>query len=209
MPQRRSDQRRLLEALAYRQAGYFTAAQAREVGYSYQAQQHHVDAGNWVRVDRGLFRLQSWPPGVDDQWVRWSLWSGGRGVVSHESALRVHGLSDVDPASIHFTVPPGFRTEDPLVVVHRESLGDADVEVREGWRVTTPLRTLVDVAGGALSQEIVDAAVADALEHGVLTRRGLRRKTADLPDRAALRLERALAAAEGVASDAAAAGADE
>lgn len=199
MAQRRSDQRRLLEALAYRQAGYFTAAQARDAGYSYQAQQHHVEAGNWVRIDRGLFRLQSWPHGPDDQWVRWSLWSGGRGVVSHESALRVHDLSDVDPAKIHFTVPTGFRAEDPLVVVHREPLGEADVEEREGWRVTTPVRTLVDIADGELSQEVVDAALTDALGRGLLTRRSLRRLTTSLSDRAALRLERALAAAESTA----------
>ena len=39
------------------QGGYFTAAQARDVGYSYQAQAHHVAAGNWLRIDRGIFRL--------------------------------------------------------------------------------------------------------------------------------------------------------
>ena len=196
MSQRRSDQRRLLETIAYRQAGYFSAAQARDVGYTYQAQKHHIDRGNWVRVDRGLSRLQGWPPGADDQYVRWSIWSGGRGVVSHESALRVHGLSDVDPASIHLTVPAGFRAVDPLVIAHHEELDDAEVEERQGWRVTAPVRTLVDVAGGELSQEIVDGAVADAIESGVLTRRGLLRRTADLPERAALRLERALARVE-------------
>lgn len=196
MTPRRSDQRRLLEALAYRQAGYFSAAQARNVGYSYQAQKYHFDAGNWVRVDRGLFRLQAWPSGADDQYVRWSLWGGNRGVVSHDSALRVHRLADVNPASIHLTVPGRFRAEDPLVVLHREPLDDADTEERGGWRVTTPIRTLVDVAEGNLAQEIVDAAVAAAIERGMLTRRDLRRRTADVRDRAALRLERALKAVE-------------
>lgn len=196
MSQRRSDQRRLLEAIAYRQAGYFSAAQARSVGYTYQAQKHHVDSGNWVRVDRGLFRLQGWPPGSDDQYIRWSIWSGGRGVFSHESALRIHGLSDIDPASIHLTVPAGFRAADPLVIAHHEDLDDSEVEERQGWRVTAPLRTLVDVAGGELSQEVVDDSVADAIENGVLSRRSLLRRTADLPERAALRLERALARVE-------------
>jgi predicted transcriptional regulator of viral defense system len=196
MPQRRVDLRRLLDALAYRQAGYFTASQAKEVGYSYQAQKYHVDTGNWVRVDRGLFRLPEWPSAPDDQYVRWSLWSGLRAVVSHDSALRVHELSDVDPASIHLTVPPGFRAEDPLVVVHRASLDDDDIEQRSGWRVTTPLRTLADVAAGELSQEIIDATLRDALARGLVSRRVVRRRTSELPDRAALRLERALAAVE-------------
>ncbi len=113
MNSRRGDLRRLLDAIAFRQSGFFTAAQALEVGYTYQAQKYHVDAGNWTRIDRGLFRLPNWLSDPDDQYVRWALWSGDRGVVSHESALRVHGLSDVDPARFHLTVEPGFRAETP------------------------------------------------------------------------------------------------
>ena len=57
MPVDRRDLRRRLFGLASEQAGYFTAAQAKSLGYSYQAQAHHVGAGNWLRVNRGLFRL--------------------------------------------------------------------------------------------------------------------------------------------------------
>lgn len=196
MSLRRTDLRRLLDAIAFRQAGYFTAAQAFDVGYSYQAQKYHVDSGNWIRVDRGLFRLPNWPSSLDDQNVRWSLWSAGRGVISHESALLIHGLSDVDPVRIHLTVPPGFRSTDPLVVLHPDVLPESDTERRQAWSITTPMRTLVDVAGGDLSQEQVDRAVADAIDRGLVTRRTLLRRTADIADRPALRLERALARRE-------------
>lgn len=195
MPSSARDLRRELNALAYRQAGYFTAAQALTTGYSYQAQKHHADAGNWLRVAHGLYRLPGWPPEPGDEFVRWVLWSRGKGVVSHDSALRIHGLSDADPAAIHLCVPPGFRRVDDHVVLHRQVVDDADREVRTGWSVTTPLRTLVDVAAGDLSQEIVDAAVADALVSGLVTRRRILRRTADESERAALRLERALAKA--------------
>jgi hypothetical protein len=47
--------RQALYRLAAGQAGFFTAAQALGLGYSYQAQKYHVDHGNWVRVDRGIF----------------------------------------------------------------------------------------------------------------------------------------------------------
>lgn len=188
----RIDLRRSLHRLAFGQAGYFTAAQAVELGYSYQAQKHHVDSGNWMRVDRGLFRLPDWPPDADDAWVRWTLWSRGLGVVSHDSALAVHGLSDADPALIHLTVPPGFRARDEHLALHVAPLAESDVERRSGWSVTTPLRTLLDVAGGDTSQETVDQALSDALAMGLVTRRRILRATADAPDRAALRLERAL-----------------
>lgn len=193
MPTPRQDLRRALQAVAFQQAGYFTAAQALEVGYSYQAQKYHVDAGNWVRVDRGLFRLPEWPASHDDVFVRWSLWSGGRGVISHDSALAVHGLSDVDPVKVHLTVPSGFGAVDEMVTLHVGEVPEQERETRRGWAVTTPLRTLVDAAASELSQEQVDRVVADALRLGRTTRRRLLRASADALDRAALRLERALA----------------
>jgi predicted transcriptional regulator of viral defense system len=183
-------------AYAFDQAGYFTAAQALNVGYSYQAQKYHVDHGNWVRVHRGVYRMPEWPVAPDDAYVRWSLWSGGRGVISHESALSVHGLSDLDPARIHLTVGRNFHRRDEAVVLHVADLDDADVESRGAWSVTTPVRTLVDIAGAEPSQEHVDRAVADALRLGRASRRILLRAADGAPDHAALRLERAIAASE-------------
>ena len=49
-----------------------------------------------------------------------------------------------------------------------------DLEPRYGYQVTTPLRTIVDVAESALSQEHLDSAVREALEQG-LVRLGLLR----------------------------------
>jgi predicted transcriptional regulator of viral defense system len=191
----RQDLRHLLEALAFSQAGYFTAAQALNVGYTYQAQKYHVDSGNWVRVDRGLFRLPSWPSAADDEYVLWTLWSRGLGVISHDTALSIHGLSDVDPSKIHLTVPPGFRAADPLVVTHPQELPERDIEQRRAWRVTTPLRTLADASDSDMSQEHVDQAVREALERGLATKQSILRHSAALSDRAALRLERALSTA--------------
>lgn len=194
MPGPSQDLRRQLHELAFGQSGFFTAAQALRLGYSYQAQKYHVDHGNWQRVDRGLFRLPGWPSGVEDTYVRWVLWSGERGAVSHDSALVVHDLSDVSPRRVHLTVPTGFRAVDDAVVTHEGSLDPEDVESRGSWSVTTVERTLADVAIGDLSQEVVDSAVRDAVERGLTTRRRLLRRAADASDRAALRLERALAA---------------
>lgn len=193
VPGSRQDLRRQLQELAFTQAGYFTAAQARQVGYTYQAQKYHVDHGNWVRIDRGLFRLPGWPSSSDDPYARWFVWSKGRGTVSHDSALVVHRLSDVNPARVHLTVPADFRASDDAVVIHYADIPDDDVDDRGAWRVTTVDRTLLDVAAGDLSSEIVSAAIADALQRGETTRRRLLRRASDASDRAALRVERALA----------------
>ena len=85
--------RRALTRVARQQAGYFTAAQALDTGYSYPSQRYHTQRGDWVRVDRGIYRLPEWPATQHEDLARWTLWSRGRGVVSHETALAVHELA--------------------------------------------------------------------------------------------------------------------
>jgi len=188
----RSDLRRRLTRLAATQSGYFTAAQARDVGYSYQAQKYHVDHGNWQKVDRGLFRLPEWPPGEHEDLVRWTLWSRGKAVVSHETALVVHNLGDANPTRVHLTVPPGFSARAPGAVLHYGEIPSNDVEQFEGYRVTTPLRTLLDVAADGFELDQFTTAVRDALDQGMVTRRLLRDRADEFDDRAALWVERAL-----------------
>jgi predicted transcriptional regulator of viral defense system len=188
----RRDSLQALHALAYRQAGYFTASQAVDAGFSHQAQKYHADTGNWLRVERGIFRLRNWPASVEDALVLWTLWSRHRGVVSHSSALAVHDLGMLDPGTLTLTVPPGFRARTPAVHTFIGVLPKEDVEEREGFRVTTPLRTLLDVAATE-RQDAVNDAVIEALGRGLVTRHALRSRSDMFGDRAALRLERALA----------------
>jgi predicted transcriptional regulator of viral defense system len=194
MPADPADLRRAINAIALRQAGYFAAFQARAAGYSYQAQKYHVDRGSWTRVDRGLFRLPDWPSREDDVYALWRLWSRGRAVVSHLSALDVHNLGDINATRVHLTVPPGFRAVDPSVVLHKAFLPHTDVEDREGYRVTTVERTLLDVAAADISQEQFDIAVSEALERMLISPGRLRARSDGFGDRAALRAERALGA---------------
>jgi len=193
----RADDHRVLRGIAYRQAGYFTATQARQAGFTHQAQKYHVDRGNWLRVDRALFRLPEWPATLDDVYVRWTLWSTGRGVISHATALAVHDLGEIDPARVHLTVPPGFRARDEAVVLHVGGLPDDDVVQRPGYHVTTILRSILDLAADGAPQEAVDGVVRDALDRGVVTAGALRSRADAFGEGAALRIERALAAADG------------
>ena len=191
-PRDRNELRRDLVAIAAPQSGYFTAGQALEAGYSYPAQRYHSQRGNWLRVDRGIYRIPEWPTGPREDLVRWSLWSRGRGVVSHETALSVHDLGDVDPAHCHLTVPRNFRQSDPAVVLHRSDLPAVDVLEHEGYRVTTPLRSLLDVAAANLDLDQLARAIEESFEHGMTTRRMLLARADEFGHKAALRIERAL-----------------
>ena len=192
MPTDRQDLHRALFQLAVTQAGYFTAAQAREIGYSYQAQHYHTQRGNWVRVDRGLYRLFVWPVGVHDDLVRWTLWAGEEAVVSHETALNVHEIGEFNPARVHLTAPRGFSKRSVGVVIHTAALDRADIEEREGFRVTKPVRTLIDIAAVGVDGDQLDRAIEEARDLGVLTPRQLRERAEAVDVKAALRIEQSL-----------------
>lgn len=191
----RTDTRAALWRVASGQRGYFTARQALEAGYSYQAQRHHAQRGNWTPVDRGIYRFREFstlPGGADDHLVRWALWSRGRATVSHTTALSVHDLGTANPSEIHLTVPPGFRQKDSAVILHRADLAADEVEEREGYRVTTPVRAIAECAATGVDQDVLDSAVAEALQQGLTTRRRLLDAAQRLGARSELGVERAL-----------------
>lgn len=192
--------RRALLALAEQQGGFFTTKQALSVGYAYPEQHYHAKEGNWLKVARGIYRLDGYPLPPQAALIVLTLRSEDRGgkpqaVVSHETALALHELGDANPAQTHLTVPPGFRKRLlPGVRLHRSVLGAADWEEREGYRVTTPLRTLVDIAASAESWPLLEGAVRDALARGLVRKKRL--LEADAPPLAQMRLRQALESTE-------------
>ncbi len=192
MPLDRRDLRRKLVARASGQSGYFTASQAKEDGYSYQAQAYHRQSGNWVQVDRAIYRLLEWPASEHDDLIRWSLWTGGRGVVSYETALATHQVGEFEVPHTHLTVPPGFRKDDDALVLHKAVLPDVDVEDRGGYRITTVSRSLIDVASLAPEEDQLARAIEDALSQGKVTARRLRARAEAVSPRGALFIERAM-----------------
>ncbi len=167
---------RVLFSLAGEQGGYFTSKQARAAGYDYPHLAYHVSCGNFIRVGHGIYRLPEIPPSENDDLIRLALWSRDRqdqpqAVVSHETALVLHELSELLPTTIHLSVPPRFRKTAPDgCVLHSTLLLQGDVEERPGYRITTPLRTLLDVSRGDISQEQLTKAVVDAMSRGMVRR---------------------------------------
>jgi len=190
MPGDRQLLRQSLYRLAAGQAGYFTAAQAIEIGYSYQAQKHHVDHGNWIRVDRGIFRIPEWPAGMNDGLIRWVLWSKNRALVSHDSAAAAHGLGLVNPAKVHLTVPPDFRMDDDVLVLFHRHLPSRDVTAIDGVPITTVLRTAIDTIETHFDEELVASVIADAVDSGAMLLSQLVRRFDELSDEAKPRGER-------------------
>ena len=174
--------------IADTQAGYFTAAQALELGFSYRAQHHHKAQGRWIDEGFGIFRLRDYPWSENEELARLMLWSRTKqgtlqAIVSHETALRLYELSDLMPSKVHLTVPKGFRKAAPSgVVLHKAEVRPSETELREGFHVTRPLRTLLDVADSSLSPEHLEQATLEALQRGLVRPDQLREMLAFAPE---------------------------
>ncbi len=176
---RRPDRNKLYE-LASQQAGYFSARQARESGFSGQLVSWHVHAGNFLRVRRGLYRLQRYPVSPQDHIIEAWLAAGPLAVVSHESALNLHGLSDVVPSAVHLVVPRSHRwvagRVPPGVALHTtvRPLPSNAVTTVGAIRVTMPARSIVDAADAGTAPDQILVAIREALNQGLTTPRELR-----------------------------------
>lgn len=166
--------------LADGQAGYFTAQQARALGYDYPVQHYHLERGHWQRVGHGLYRLGRYPLGEHEQLAALSLWSRNRAgtpqaVISHHTALGLHGLGDLLPEHLHLSIPPGFRKPPPCgVILHRARWRADETRQRHGFMLTDVQRTLADLIG-VLPDDITQAATAQAEALGLLSRAAVAR----------------------------------
>lgn len=95
-------------------------------------------------------------------------------MLSHQTALALHGLSDVLPARVHLTVPSAWRHRrfrlSPEVVLHHTDVADEDRAWFGAVPVTTPRRTLSDCAKEGLSPEVLGQAARQALRRGLVAR---------------------------------------
>lgn len=173
--------------IADRQQGFFTAKQAEKCGYNRSNFHLKLDSGEWTQEERGVYRLARYPVTERPELVLWFLWSRNiedvpQGVWSHEMALDIHELSDVMPSKMHMTVPLDFRRrkEPPkLLRLYRGVLEDSDIEERQGYLVTTPLKTLIDVINNqSISLEQVELGVKQALSQGFISKREIQRNEA-------------------------------
>jgi predicted transcriptional regulator of viral defense system len=167
---------RLFETAAS-QSGYVTTKQAAEAGYSTHLLRKHIHAGRVTRPQRGIYRLVHYPVGEHEELVTAWLWSEQTGVLSHQTALSLHGLSDVLPAQVHLTLPAAwgkrrFRVP-PDVVLHHADIAPEDRVWFSAVPITNPRRTLNDCARVGLSPELLRQAAQQALRRGLVTKREL------------------------------------
>jgi predicted transcriptional regulator of viral defense system len=170
---RTPDWDRLFE-IAGAQEGHFTTRQAADAGYSSQLLLKHLHAGRVARTRRGIYRLVHFPVGEHEELVTAWLWSEQAGVLSHQTALALHGLSDALPARVHLTLPSAWRHRrfrvPAGVVLHHADVPPEDRSWSGAVPTTNPRRSLNDCARDGLSPELLRQAARQALRRGLVTK---------------------------------------
>lgn len=164
---------RQLVAIAADQHGLVTSAGAAAVGVQPVLLVQMARRGVLDKVARGIYRVPELAGDPLAQYQEALLLLPGA-VLSHETALDLYDLCDVNPRQIHVTVEAGTRIRKVLpgwLAVHRGPLEPEDVTGHDGLAIVTPARSIVDGSTSALGDRFVDQAIETAGERNLLTTR--------------------------------------
>lgn len=170
-----------LADLAAEQWGFVTTAQARSRGVSAQSMARLARQGLLERLSHGVYRMAgSADTALEDLKVAWLALEPGRvvaervldaapAVVSHRSAALAHGLGDLDADELEFTTVGRKQSRRPDVRLHRGEIAESDWSLVSGLPVTTPARTIEDLAiartdGGHLAGVVRDAVAGELVD---------------------------------------------
>lgn len=153
--------------------GCVTTRDARDSGVDPAQLRLLAARGRLERAGRGVYRVSILPRGEHDDLAAAVAWTLGRGTISHESALVLHALADVDPSRIHLTVP---RDNHPraaggeLYRLHRRDLNATDITSVDDIPVTTVTRTIKDCLDAGTDPYQLRAAIERTETAGTLRR---------------------------------------
>lgn len=175
-----------LQVAAAERGGWFSRRDALAAGYSDADIRRRVTTGRWVRLTRGAYAQPGPETDAMAVWDR-AVWLhlrtakavyvrlGGRAVVSHQSALLLHGvrISELDLRRVHVTRLAGAGRSDLNLCQHAaRPLVVESVEL-DGVRLTTGARAVVE-AIRATSFPVAVSVVDQALRRRVATAEQLR-----------------------------------
>jgi hypothetical protein len=135
-------------ALAKDQHGLVTRRQLLALGFSKSAIEHRLARGRLHRAARGVYAV-GWPgPTPKRRWLAAVLACGDRAVLSHRSAGALWTIANEHGRGVEVSVPRRLRQPrgSEIRVRSRPMLSTADSTKHDGIPVTTPARTLLDLA---------------------------------------------------------------
>ncbi|MEX2557427.1 MAG: type IV toxin-antitoxin system AbiEi family antitoxin domain-containing protein [Actinomycetota bacterium] len=168
-----------LARFAARRYGVFTFEEAIRLGATQRVIARRLAAGRWTRFHRGVYSLSGVPGSWRQSLLVACLAAGAGAGSSHRAAAPLWRLAGFESGPLEITVPRGRRPRLSHVRVHHLALPAVDLTVVDAIPVTTPVRTLLDLAA-VLPTDGVEEALDDALRRGLVTVRRLRWRLEEL-----------------------------
>ena len=134
-----------IAALATRQHGVVSRAQLTTLGLGGGAITHRIGLGRLHPLYRGVYAVGQRSLTRKAWWMAAVLAAGPDAALSHRSAAALWGIRDSRRALVEVTAPRKLRAR-PGLEAHRVVLAADEVTVEAGIPVTTPARTLFDLA---------------------------------------------------------------
>ncbi|MGH2758365.1 MAG: hypothetical protein ACRDKJ_02270 [Actinomycetota bacterium] len=109
-----------------------------------------------------------------DQYMEAVLWTRTPAALSHETALDLYELCDVNPARIHITVPATYRLRRNAPAVyelHRRDLDEADSTLHEGIPIVTIRRAILDCIEANIGGHLIGQALEEVRKKGLIGER--------------------------------------
>ncbi|MDQ6744878.1 MAG: type IV toxin-antitoxin system AbiEi family antitoxin domain-containing protein, partial [Actinomycetota bacterium] len=157
--------RRRVAQIEGAQDNVITRHQLRQAGLSDRQIAGRIARGELTRLYRGVYLTGHAPPSLPARARAAVLACGGRAVVSHELAAALWGLGE-PPRDAEVTVVAGNPGPKPGIRIHRvAALHPAEIRRRDGVPLTSPARTICDLAARAPRSE-----VEWALQEGIVRR---------------------------------------
>ena len=168
---------KLLER-AVDQHGLLTPDDARAVGTTENALRRLAHEGVIARVGFAVYQVPQLAGDPLAQYQEALLWLRAPAALTHDTALHLHHLCDINPGKVHVTVDirnRPRRTAPTWLQIHFGALPDADLTWLEGLRIATPTRAILDATATHIGQHFIDQAIETGTQRGLLTEHDLRR----------------------------------
>ena len=150
------------------QYGVFSREQALSLGATRSLMQRRVQYGRWEEPYSGVYRIAGTPRTRRQTLLVACMFWGTGACVSGRSAGWLWQLTETLIDQTEIIVPRGRKRTHHDHIIHRCNLDPSDITVVDAIPVTTPARTIIDLAG-LVSKELLEEALDEAIRRGRTT----------------------------------------
>lgn len=157
-----------------------TLTDVRAAGLTARQWRYRTKAGEWVGVAPGVWRHRSTP-------IHWRL-EARAGLIALGPNAALYGrtaaawweLGGVEVDVVEFVVPRSRRRDFPFVVHTTEQWWPGDLVYRDGVRLTSATRLVIDLADGSVTAEELERVIDDAVSRRLTSLPTLQKRLAQL-----------------------------